>query len=72
MLFKLLKRSILFHSSGHFIKGIEKELSTFRSSSVVDVRREANCAAHTRALEAVNNGYDLSWLEEIPTVLVVL
>jgi hypothetical protein len=54
------------HSSGNLIEGIKKEFGTFRSSSVVHIWKEANCVAHTLAREAVTNGYNLSWLEEIP------
>jgi hypothetical protein len=55
------------HSSGHFIEGIKEELSTFRSSAVVHVRRETNCAAHTLTRDEVTTGNDLSWLEDIST-----
>jgi hypothetical protein len=55
------------HSSGHFIEGIKKELDTFRSPSVVHIRREANCAAYTPARNAITKSNDLSWLEDILT-----
>jgi hypothetical protein len=54
------------HSSGHFIEGIKEELGTFRSYSVVHVRREANFAAHTLTRDVATTGNDHSWLEDIP------
>jgi hypothetical protein len=35
------------HGSGDFIEGIQLELDTFRSSSIVHIRREANSVTHS-------------------------
>jgi ribonuclease HI len=54
------------HGSGHFIEAIQVELGTFRSSSIVHIRREANSTAHILTRNAATNFVDLLWLEDIP------
>ncbi|XP_062170937.1 uncharacterized protein LOC133876697 [Alnus glutinosa] len=60
---KVNSNSSSMHSSGHFIEGIKEELGTFRSFSVVHVRREENFATHTLARDATISSNDLSWLD---------
>ncbi len=51
------KNSAPPHSSriGHFVESINQELSSFRSSYVVFVPREANVVAHNLAKENISH-----------------
>lgn len=53
--------------SGHPVKGIQQEMNSFRSRSIVHVKRDANVAAYTVAREVVNHVLDFVWLEDIPS-----
>lgn len=53
------------HGSGHFIEGIQVELGTFRSSSIIHIRRETNSTVHALARNAATNFVDLMWFEDI-------
>jgi hypothetical protein len=53
------------HGLGQFIEGIQVEFDTFRSSSIVHIRRETNSTVHTLARNAATNFIDLMWLEDI-------
>jgi len=67
MRFRLLQKlSRIFLLSMDFIEGIQVELGTFRSSSIVHIRREANSTAHILTRNAATNFVDLLWLEDIP------
>jgi len=52
--------------NGHLVEGIQQEMSSYRSSCIVHVRREANSAAHTLIREATNHVINSVWFEDIP------
>jgi ribonuclease HI len=58
-----------FCQYGHIVEDIKKVLRTYRKWEAGFVRQEVNLVAHGLAKVAINEGWDIIWLEETPNVI---